>query len=134
MNKALYKKWSFPLSISSVNVTKSAGNCGFGRIYWRNPQQKTSFFVQWNSKNSDLKSLEVTFAILEQNPCDPNPCGSYGNCESTSPNDFKCTCHDNYELKDGECKKKKDSRKLLLFLKQAWPGALNKIVLNLLEL
>ena len=23
--------------ISSVNVTKSAGNCGFGHIYWRNP-------------------------------------------------------------------------------------------------
>ena len=21
----------------SVNVTKSAGNCGFGHIYWRNP-------------------------------------------------------------------------------------------------
>ena len=33
----LHKKWSFPLRISSVNVTKSAGNCGFGPIYWRNP-------------------------------------------------------------------------------------------------
>ena len=33
----LHKKWSFPLRISSVNVTKSAGNCGFGHIYWRNP-------------------------------------------------------------------------------------------------
>ena len=30
-------KWSFPLKISSVNVIKSAGNCGFGHIYWRNP-------------------------------------------------------------------------------------------------
>ena len=28
-----HKKWSFPLRISSVNVTKSAGNCGLGRIY-----------------------------------------------------------------------------------------------------
>ena len=28
----LHKKWSFPLRISSVNVTKSAG---FGHIYWR---------------------------------------------------------------------------------------------------
>ena len=27
------KKSSFPLKISSVNVTKSAGNCGFGDIY-----------------------------------------------------------------------------------------------------
>ena len=32
----LHKKWIFPLRISSVNVTKSAGNCGFGHIYWRN--------------------------------------------------------------------------------------------------
>ena len=37
------QKWSFPLRTSSVNVTKSAGNCGFGQIYWRNPQWKTSF-------------------------------------------------------------------------------------------
>ena len=33
----LHKKWSFPLRISSVNVTKSAVSCGFGHIYWRNP-------------------------------------------------------------------------------------------------
>ena len=33
----LHKKWSFPLRISSVNVTKYAGNCGFSHIYWRNP-------------------------------------------------------------------------------------------------
>ena len=31
------KKWSFPLRISSANVTKSAGSCRFGQIYWRNP-------------------------------------------------------------------------------------------------
>ena len=29
----LHKKCSFPLSISSVNVTKSAFSCGFGHIY-----------------------------------------------------------------------------------------------------
>ena len=29
---ALHKNWSFPLRISSVNATKSAGNCGFGQI------------------------------------------------------------------------------------------------------
>ena len=34
---ALHKKWSLPLRISSVNVTKSAENCGFGHIHWRNP-------------------------------------------------------------------------------------------------
>ena len=42
----LHKKWSFPWRISSVNVTKSAGICGLGHIYWRNPSWKTSFFVQ----------------------------------------------------------------------------------------
>ena len=34
---SLHKKWSFWLSISSVNMTKSAVSCGFGYIYWRNP-------------------------------------------------------------------------------------------------
>ena len=33
----LQKNWSFSLRISSVNVTKSAENFGFGHIYWRNP-------------------------------------------------------------------------------------------------
>ena len=46
-SKSLHKKWSFPLRISPVNVSKSAGNWRFGHIYWRNPQWKTSFFVQW---------------------------------------------------------------------------------------
>ena len=30
--KTLNKKWSFPLRISSVNLTKYAGKCGFGHI------------------------------------------------------------------------------------------------------
>ena len=33
----MHKKWSFPLRISSVIVTKSEVFCGFGQIYWRNP-------------------------------------------------------------------------------------------------
>ena len=32
----IVQKWSFPLRISSVNVTKSAVYCWFGHIYWRN--------------------------------------------------------------------------------------------------
>ena len=31
------QKWSFPLNISSVNMIKSTGNCGFGHIYLRDP-------------------------------------------------------------------------------------------------
>ena len=42
----LHKKPSFPLKNSSLNVTKSAENCGFGHIYWRNPEKKTSRFGQ----------------------------------------------------------------------------------------
>ena len=49
LNKlTLYKKWSFPLRISSVNLTKSAGNCGFGHIYWKNPERKTFFCAVWS--------------------------------------------------------------------------------------
>ena len=40
------QKWSFLLEISLLNVTKSAENCGFRHIYWRNLYWKTSFFVQ----------------------------------------------------------------------------------------
>ena len=42
----LHKKWSSPLRIYSVNVTKFAVSCGFGHIFRRNPLWKTSFFVQ----------------------------------------------------------------------------------------
>ena len=31
--QTLHKKRSFPLRISSVNVTKSGGSCGFGHIF-----------------------------------------------------------------------------------------------------
>ena len=47
IKQRLHKKWSFPLTISSINVTKSAVSCGFGHIHWRNPQWNTSCFVQW---------------------------------------------------------------------------------------
>ena len=36
--------------ISSVNVTESVGNRGFGHIYWRH------FFVQWHLLVFDKKS------------------------------------------------------------------------------
>ena len=31
-----HRKWSFALRVSSVNMTKSAGKCGFCYIYWKN--------------------------------------------------------------------------------------------------
>ena len=33
IKRTLHKKWSFPLRISSVNVTKYAVSCGFGHMY-----------------------------------------------------------------------------------------------------
>ena len=33
----LHKNWSLSLEISFVNMTKCAGICGFGHIYWRRP-------------------------------------------------------------------------------------------------
>ena len=47
---ALYNKWSFPLRISSINVTIPAVSCGFGHIYWR----KISFFETWVSEQHHL--------------------------------------------------------------------------------
>ena len=43
LSLTLSKTWSFPLRISSVNTTKSTGNSGFGRIYWRNPEKRKNF-------------------------------------------------------------------------------------------
>ena len=67
----LPKKWSFPLRISSVNVTKSAVSCGFGHIYWKNPQWKTSFFVQCKSLSPEVATggglLEKMFFKISQN-------------------------------------------------------------------
>ena len=53
------KKCIFPLRISSVNVTKSAGKCGFSHIYWRNIEWKTSFFVQCETIEVEVMQMIV---------------------------------------------------------------------------
>ena len=48
---------TFPIRGSSVNVTKSARNYGFGHIYWKNPDWKTSFFCamcKYHTRQSGL--------------------------------------------------------------------------------
>ena len=47
MTQSLQRKWSFPLMIFSVNVTKSAVCRGFCHIYWINSSWKSSVFVHW---------------------------------------------------------------------------------------
>ena len=54
-----HKKWSFPSRISSANVTKSAGNWGFGHTYWGNPKWETSFFVQWRLSDASSAFLKT---------------------------------------------------------------------------
>ena len=41
---SLHKKWSFPLRISAVNVTRFEVFCGFGHIYWKILNGKPHFF------------------------------------------------------------------------------------------
>ena len=55
----LHKKWSFPLRVSSVNLTKSAGNCGLCYIYCR--VQIHSETRVWHDKNIQ----SVTFTVHE---------------------------------------------------------------------
>ena len=53
------KNKNFPLRNSSVNVTKSAGDFGFGHIYWKNPSWETSFFC--SVVNTPRSFLKVNF-------------------------------------------------------------------------
>ena len=88
----LHKKLSFPLRICSVYVTKSAGNWGFGQIYWRKSQWKTSFFVQWqrfsireqitkNKRNSAAMFLSSQVSPRESRRYYNWPCVKNGNCQ-----------------------------------------------------
>ena len=67
---ALHKKRSYPLTISSVNVTKSAGNCGFGHVYWRNLSWKTPFFVQCGHF---LSFMYLMYRVAVENMCTLRP-------------------------------------------------------------
>ena len=77
----LNKKSSFALSISSVNVwyffSIPSVSCGFGHVYWRNPEWKTSFFVQciiplvsFLKEAGDTKWVKLS--LLQLNPSRPN--------------------------------------------------------------
>ena len=70
------QKMKFSLSISSVNVTKSAVSCGFSHIYWRNPQWKTSFFVQCNIL---VSVFILKLSILNNNSYSMKLCHFYYN-------------------------------------------------------
>ena len=44
----MYKKWSFRLRISPVNVAKSAGICDLVTLTGEILNEKLHFFMQWN--------------------------------------------------------------------------------------
>ena len=53
--------------ISSVNVTKFAGNCGFCHVYGRNPLWKPSFFVRKVINNQSNQSNYTEALLLPMN-------------------------------------------------------------------
>ena len=78
---SLHKKWSFPIRITSLNVTKSSVSRGFGHIYWKNSQWKTetisfvklmwkcSFFIGiWNT-NSLMLACFWKYLFRESTVC-----------------------------------------------------------------
>ena len=58
-NLSLHEKWSFPLRVSSVNVTKSIVSCGFGHIYWSNQKYPYSNTAKSRGtfSNSSVRNL-----------------------------------------------------------------------------
>ena len=70
---SLHKKWSFSLRIYSVNVTKSAENCGLGYICRRNHEWKTSFFCGVTSlffmSHQFANASTIPYTIPHSEPC-----------------------------------------------------------------
>ena len=62
--KSLSLSLSFPWTISPVNVTKSAGNCGFGHITGETINGKLHF---WCSDRHRIKTFFVKKIITEKN-------------------------------------------------------------------
>ena len=65
----LHKKWCFPLRISSVNVTKPEGNCGFGHIYWRFPLRISQLLLEnalGMSKNVSIHVFALWTVIMRE--------------------------------------------------------------------
>ena len=58
-NLTLHKKWSFPFRISSVNVTKYAGNCGNCISGYKH------IFYSWTSASKPLINIGATLILLK---------------------------------------------------------------------
>ena len=56
------QKIRFSIKDFSMNITKSAGNCGFGHIYWRNLNGKHHFL--WSVFLLVIKAFHVSVALL----------------------------------------------------------------------
>ena len=69
----LHKKWSFPLRISSINITNSAANCGLVTFTEKILNGKLHFFcsVPWDRKTwtSQQRALIGTLKMFEKINC-----------------------------------------------------------------
>ena len=71
----LHKKWSFPLKISSVNVTKSAGNCEFGQnlsldlhdvsIFWLKSDKSSTLSLNFSGTCLKLRDQPWRFKYFQ---------------------------------------------------------------------
>ena len=66
---SLYKKWSFQLRISSVNVIKSASNCGFGHKIMKSKSNDFRHLCD-NMRSKEISLLcSVKFVAVALFPC-----------------------------------------------------------------
>ena len=61
---ALHKKWSFPWRISSVNVTKSAGDCGLVTFIEKTFHEKFHFLYSANDAKWHLMQYLIFSKLL----------------------------------------------------------------------
>ena len=112
---SLHKKWSFPLKISSVNVTKSAGNCGFGHIY--------------NLHCKQFTSLTFTFTICSVQGWYTNPVYCKHQYNKREPSEHKSNgkFFENYYLETNHHTMRHSL--VLNFSKGSWKEEANNVIL-----
>ena len=76
-NTTLHKKWSFPLRISSVGVTKSTINCGNGKLHClcsaSHIHAKTTSTHKEVADNEKDTALKETLKLCKTNLIDSGP-------------------------------------------------------------
>ena len=71
-NEALHKNRSFLIWVFSVDLRKSAGDCGFGHIYWKNlyflcSEGKEKWVINCEGEMSWAKGVKIEFREFSYN-------------------------------------------------------------------